>query len=69
MQSLQDQGEPAARRYPQAARYADLETGSLTEMPIMSKKSLRTAGAHEGWFYWPLGRVAGRCAIDLGCHH
>jgi hypothetical protein len=47
VQPLQDPREPAARRHPPAARYADLEAGGRTEMPVMPEGPLRAAGAHD----------------------
>ncbi len=47
VQPLQDPREPAARCHPPAARYADLETGSGAEMPVMPEGPLRAAGAHD----------------------
>ena len=47
MQSVQDPGEPPARRHPQAAGHADLEARGRAQMPIMQKGSPRTAGAHD----------------------
>ena len=37
----------AARCHPPAARYADLETRSVAEMPVMPQPPLRAAGAHD----------------------
>jgi hypothetical protein len=47
MQPLQDPGEPAARCHPAAARHADMEIGSVAEMPVLPKGSPRPAGAHD----------------------
>src|SRR6266511_390765 len=47
MQSLQDASEPATRCYPSSPRYAALEAGGFTKMPIMPKGPLRAAGAHD----------------------
>jgi hypothetical protein len=37
MQSLDDQGKPAARCHPLTAGHADLEAGSVLEMPVVQK--------------------------------
>ena len=47
MQSLQDESKPAAGRYPPAAGDADLEAGSLAEMPAMPERSVCTTGADD----------------------
>src|SRR5205814_387439 len=47
VQPLQDPRKPAAQRDPPAARYADLETGSVAEMPRLPQGPLRAAGAHD----------------------
>jgi hypothetical protein len=47
MQPLQDAGKPAARRHTPAARHADMEAGSLAEMPVMPETPMRAAGAHD----------------------
>jgi len=44
MQSLQDTGEPAARRHPPATRHANLEAGSFAEVQILSIGSLSASG-------------------------
>ena len=46
IQSLQDAGEPAARRAPPTARYAVVEAGGIVEMPVMPERPLGAAGAH-----------------------
>jgi hypothetical protein len=61
MSSLRDAGQSAARCHPPSARYADLETGSGAEMPVVSDATLFTASVydqtHEG---------AGNCALRVG---
>ena len=47
MQSLQDESKPAAGRYPPAAGDADLEAGSLAQVPLMPEGALRAAGPHD----------------------
>ena len=37
-------GEPAARCHPSAAGHAHMEAGSLTEVPVLSERSLGAAG-------------------------
>ena len=44
VQPLQDTGEPAARCHPSAAGHAHMEAGSLTEVPVVSERSLCAAG-------------------------
>ena len=47
VQSLQDTGEPAARRDPPAAGYADLEAGGVAKMPVVSERKVGPAGADD----------------------
>ena len=47
VQLLQDRSEPAAGRHPPAAGYADLEAGSLAEMPLLPEGPHGAAGAHD----------------------
>jgi hypothetical protein len=47
MQSLQDKGKPAAGCDPQAARHADLEAGSVAEMPVVPEGPLRANGPDD----------------------
>ena len=41
MPSLRNAGQPAARRDPPAARYADLEAGSGAQMPLVQDAPIR----------------------------
>jgi hypothetical protein len=58
MKSLQDPREHAVGRNPPATRYADLETGSIVEMPVMPEGSLRAACAYD-----QADRTAGNHAV------
>jgi hypothetical protein len=44
---LQDACESAARRDPPASRHADLEAGSLAEMPVVPEGTLRAGCPHD----------------------
>jgi hypothetical protein len=48
VQSLQDPGEPAARCHPPAAGDADMEAGSLAEMPTRRKGRSAPPGERSG---------------------
>ena len=45
MPSVRDQGEHSLGRDPATARHADLEAGSLAEMPVMPEGSMCAARA------------------------
>jgi hypothetical protein len=47
VQSLQDEGEPAARYYPPAAGYPDLEARSLAQEQVLSERSVGTSGEDD----------------------
>jgi hypothetical protein len=47
MQPLQGAGKSAARRHTPAARHADMEAGSLAEMPVMPDKTSRATSPHD----------------------
>jgi hypothetical protein len=47
MQSLQDARKPTAGCHSPAARHADMEAGSLAEMPVLSERSLGAAGTDD----------------------
>jgi len=47
MRALQDPRKPPAGCCPPAAGYADLEAGSLAEMPLMPERSVRAGRAND----------------------
>ena len=44
---MQDQSKHAARRYPQGARYGDLEARSVFPMPVLRDAALQAASPHD----------------------
>jgi hypothetical protein len=61
VQSLQDRCIDPAGLHPPAARHSDLETGSLIEVPELSRGPHRAAGSHD-----QAHRAARGCALQMG---
>lgn len=47
VQPLQDESKPTAGCHPPVSRYADLEAGSVLEMPVLQERPKRATGAHD----------------------